>query len=668
MNTKVRLIFVVAITFSVLNIRHSGFSASLGTSGARVLLLKAASRTESLAGAVTASGDDLSALGINPASISRIRNSETLFSQAFFFENVKFSYAAYAQPTKWGVPSLEYMNLSYGEFDVTNANRDKIGTQSPKDSYFGFGWSSNGKLPLSNMIDIGGSIRYVRSDLVMRTASALSLNFGGIYKSPLEGLAFGIAVNNLGTAIKYNNESFQQPRLFRLGTSYSGNEFSGLSARAVYSLDSVYPREGTPYIAAGFELFFMRIFNLQVGFDGEEKLSNRFRYGFGLGVDAFHVNYSAAPAGEMGTNHRLSLRMRFGHEIWNLVRALSKGNFVQQDINNARRYFEKENYERALFYVNKVKSSDPNNEPAKNIEMQVERIHNAGMAEDIYADALTLNKIGRTNEALNKMNLVVKLDSSKPEYAETYEKMKHFLEKEKLKQEIELVHVSLVSLEDQFVKFKGLNLPEESETLIVIEQARSSLNNDNPYEAAMYVSKGHSLIERLMASLNSRENDKKQGETSSVTESDGKSESQSITSAPSKSSPASIRYGKKLGNMDFSDTNKAQIDQATIEQLKSVYQRALELMGSGLVSEAIKNFKQVVSVDKNFLDASLKLSECYKSRGVNSYSIKNYDSSKKDFEEAIKLNPNDPDLKKYINSTQIMIKSMLDSNGGSRYE
>src|SRR3989338_1991351 len=107
MNTKVRLIFVVAITFSVLNIRHSGFSASLWTSGASVLLLKAASRTESLAGAVTASGDDLSALGINPASISRIRNSETLFSQAFFFENVKFSYAAYAQPTKWGVPSLE---------------------------------------------------------------------------------------------------------------------------------------------------------------------------------------------------------------------------------------------------------------------------------------------------------------------------------------------------------------------------------------------------------------------------------------------------------------------------------------------------------------------------------------------------------------------------------
>src|SRR3989344_263154 len=118
------------------------FAESLGTSGAQFLRLRTASRAEALGGALTASGDDLSSLAINPATLSRLRRPEAMFTQAVLFEDVKFSYAGYAQPTRWGLPALEYMSMSYGDFDSVSRDGQITGKQSPKETFVGLGWST----------------------------------------------------------------------------------------------------------------------------------------------------------------------------------------------------------------------------------------------------------------------------------------------------------------------------------------------------------------------------------------------------------------------------------------------------------------------------------------------------------------------------------------------
>src|SRR4051794_14309111 len=79
-------------------------ASGLGTSAAEILNFKTSARSEALAGAQSASGDDLSALSVNPATLSSLKYSEILFSQAFLYEDIRYSYLAFAKPTKYGVP------------------------------------------------------------------------------------------------------------------------------------------------------------------------------------------------------------------------------------------------------------------------------------------------------------------------------------------------------------------------------------------------------------------------------------------------------------------------------------------------------------------------------------------------------------------------------------
>ncbi len=662
--SKIYFAFIVSALFFG-GLASMGHAASIGTSAIPFLTLKTSARSEAMAGAVTASGDDLSSFATNPASLSRIKLSETLFTQAMFFENIKYSYMAYAQPTKWGVPSIEYMSLSYGEFDATNADREKTGTQTPKDMFYGIGWSANAKRWFSDRLDLGGSFRYIKSDLGIRQATAFSVNLGASYRSPFEGVTFGVALNNMGSSIQYNNTSFSQPRTLRMGVSYMGNEFTNLSARMRYSLDGILPRDEKMNFAGAVELSFMRIMTAQIGFAGDEGRESRLRYGFGLGLDAFQMSYSAAPTGSLGTNHRITLRLRFGSGIWNLVHLLSKDTFVKQDLDYAKEYYEKQNYERALFYVNKVKGVQQNNEVAKNIELQIEQIHNMSMAEDIYQDGLLLNKMGHTMESLNKMAQAVKLNPYKTEYQVAYTAIKTTAEKSTMKHATDQVRASLTIVEDNFLKFRGLGLPEEVETAKSLDQAHQALDSENPSEAEIYVSKSRSLLDQLVVSLKKKAFDRSDEvsrasavKTLEQVAAETKSQEPKVAAVPPKKRPS-------MQKAEAETVQEAAVDPET---LKNDYQQGVGLMEGGQAGEAIPRFMTVVSKDKNFMDAAKRLAECFKSRGINYYSVKEYDLAEKDFDQAIKFNPKDTDLLKYLRSARLMRESMIQSSSGRRYE
>ena len=296
----------------------------LAVEGAQFLKLKTSARLESLAGAGTAQGQELSNLSINPATSSQLKSKELFFSQGFLFENVKFSFLSYCHPTKWGNANMDTFFLKYGEFDSTNEDREKIGTQSPKDFFIGFGWSANGKKFHLEELDLGFSLKTIHSDLGIKSANAFSLSLGAIYKTAFEGLNLGFAMNHLGSSLKYDREELALPRTLRFGLGFSGWELSSFSAKLNSFVDEVLERDGSAYSLLGIELTLLKLLNFQMGYAGEEGFQNRFRYGFGIGAQDLQLNYAASPLGGLGTKHLISLKLRFSSKLWNLKTLLSR--------------------------------------------------------------------------------------------------------------------------------------------------------------------------------------------------------------------------------------------------------------------------------------------------------------------------------------------------------
>ncbi|MBI2119166.1 MAG: PorV/PorQ family protein [Elusimicrobia bacterium] len=336
----------------------------LAVEGAQFLKLKTSARLESLAGAGAAESQELSNLSINPATSSQLKSKELFFSQGFLFENVKFSFLSYCHPTKWGNANMDTFFLKYGEFDSTNEDREKIGTQSPKDFSIGFGWSANGKNFYLEELDLGFSLKTIHSDLGIKKANAFSLSLGAIYKTVFEGLNLGFAMNHFGSSLKYDREELALPRTLRFGLGFSGWELSTFSAKLKCFVDEVLERDGSAYSLLGTELTLLKLINFQIGYAGEEGFQNRFRYGFGIGSQDLQLNYAASPLGGLGTKHLISLKLRFSGKLGNLKTLFSRKiekNIMQKadgDEQNSTILTQKRNLPDSTFHAFKSNTPD----------------------------------------------------------------------------------------------------------------------------------------------------------------------------------------------------------------------------------------------------------------------------------------------------------------------
>ncbi|MBI3012163.1 MAG: tetratricopeptide repeat protein [Elusimicrobia bacterium] len=300
------------------------FATGAGTKGAAILLLRNNSKLESLAGAGVARNQDISFLSLNPASVSGLNESETLFSQGSFWEDpVRFSCLAYAQPTRWGTLALDYSALNYGEFNRTDENGETTGSQNPKDTVISMAWSTNRKFSAHKSWDFGGSIRYLRSDLVSQSASLASYNFGVNYRTPREGVLLGFALDHMGPPIQYSGDSFPLPTIFRVGIGQEGEEFSALSAQLRYALDFNSHLDGSTSWSAGTEISLLKLLSFRLGYSGEEDIEERFRYGLGIGWEGTELGYSASPSGDLGYKHMVTLQIRFGSGLKNFIQLFS---------------------------------------------------------------------------------------------------------------------------------------------------------------------------------------------------------------------------------------------------------------------------------------------------------------------------------------------------------
>jgi hypothetical protein len=296
----------------------TAYAGDPGTTSANFLKIGIGPRAIAMGEAQTGVADDVYATYWNPAGLTQLNVPEAGFVHTQYFQDITEQYVAYAHPVeKIGTfaGSLTYLNV--GKFDGYDATGQPTASVGANDMAVSFAyaralWQDR---RAGSAFSMGGNVKYLRETLDTVSASAYATDLGAFFEpgrrwgSFWEGWRAGATIRNLGTAIRFDQDSFVLPRSLNAGLSWTG---LWLGESLTLAADMQQPNDGKRTLSTGLELWTLRTVVLRAGYTNRGDLGNGLRVGAGLRFKAIQVDYAFAAAGELGNSHRIGITFHFG--------------------------------------------------------------------------------------------------------------------------------------------------------------------------------------------------------------------------------------------------------------------------------------------------------------------------------------------------------------------
>lgn len=314
------------------------------TSGAVILKQTSGARALGMGEAFVALADDVNCLYWNPAGLTQIRNHEVSMMYLDGLVDSWFGFVVYAYPLgakgrkrrrkitrvrKVSKPQKYYGTIALGVtvFQAGKITLDPEGkTVVAEQDYLvtlGYGyplWRRTVKRRRGlrfeereqSIISLGLSVKIISSTLVEDySAMAYAGDFGVLGKFLLgsNSLGVGVAVQNIGTKLKFEEEGDPLPLTIRAGSAYFmsfGKEHS-----LAVAVEAVKPNDNGFRGNVGVEYWYKEIFALRSGYKIGYDLDG-FTAGVGFNWKGYGLDYGwGMMATKMGDNHRVSFTARF---------------------------------------------------------------------------------------------------------------------------------------------------------------------------------------------------------------------------------------------------------------------------------------------------------------------------------------------------------------------
>lgn len=287
--------------------------------GFEFLRVDKSARAAALGGAFATISGDVHCVFYNPAgliTITRPQLQANYTSQLYDFKSATFGYAQSLKD--WGVFSVNFYVLDYGEFQEIDILGNRTGTFGANDMLFAVGYSNT----LAPNLSYGLSLNYVQSKIQDYNASAISVNGGLLYRIPDKMLNFGLSINHLGTALDgFLDDKEKLPTSFQLGVSKQLEHLPLIINAKVQQFQyNQNTDENGLYWALGGELLLSDYVIARLGFNSrsaEQKVDvNQDRFAgisFGLGIqkNKLGFNFSTVSYGILGSMTHFGLSYKF---------------------------------------------------------------------------------------------------------------------------------------------------------------------------------------------------------------------------------------------------------------------------------------------------------------------------------------------------------------------
>lgn len=247
----------------------------------------------------------------NPAGLDTVANREVSFMHALWLSDISFENVSYAQKTGMGTFGVSVYYLSMSAIDKYDTGGVKLNdTFKPSDTAVAFSFARELK-----GIPLGVTLKYITSQIDNVSANAFAFDAGVLFDTLLpkvEGLHAGLAVQNIGTSMKYDKESFSLPQNLKLGANYT------FAKNVTVALDL--NKSTGPDIVLNTGAQYTYAFSKEISLAGRAgyKTNNKalggsagFTAGIGFEYASLGFDYAFVPYGDLDNTHRISLNYRF---------------------------------------------------------------------------------------------------------------------------------------------------------------------------------------------------------------------------------------------------------------------------------------------------------------------------------------------------------------------
>lgn len=300
----------------------------LAQTGFQFLSVSQDARATALGGAYATVENTNSALFYNPAGMAQIDENFSLSVNYFNWiaDIGHASLSATYTPSngEYGVFGLSVQSVDYGVLEGTMLATNTPGYYetenfSPNALAVGVGYAR----ALTDKFRVGGQIKYVGQNLgnsvvpggitKSNVASGMAFDFGTIYNTGFKSLKFGMFVRNFSQELKFEEEGFQLPLIFKLGISVNAMDFifpEITNQKILFSVDVAHPRSHIEYINIGTEYSYQDLLALRLGYISAQD-EQSFTFGLGLNAMGIGIDYAFTPFGLFNSVHRFSLTFSY---------------------------------------------------------------------------------------------------------------------------------------------------------------------------------------------------------------------------------------------------------------------------------------------------------------------------------------------------------------------
>lgn len=231
--------------------------------------------------------------------------SSLTFYSSFLWNDIKEEFAVFAGKTSLFSYALSFNYLNYGKVEGRDTFGFKTSDFTPYDFALHLGFARN----FSKFLKIGLASGFAIEEIEKERGNSFLFSIGAKYILPANpSFKLGFSLLNLGTPVKFIEESFYPPIILKFGFLYKTK-----ASPYFISSEISFPFDDIPFLSMGGAYNIKDIFELRCGFKTSFDAGplSALRFGFGLKFLPVILDYALVPQGVLGLTYHIDLKLQF---------------------------------------------------------------------------------------------------------------------------------------------------------------------------------------------------------------------------------------------------------------------------------------------------------------------------------------------------------------------
>ena len=274
-----------------------------GLSGMTFLKIGVGPHGSGLAGAYSAVTNNSMAVFWNPAGLACLKGTDIAFAHNEYVEGMRYDVASLAVDTRIGVFGLGMGALYADDLEL----REKPGEPEGLFRYYDYILSLSFARKMSSETDVGFTAKALQERIYIYSASGFAFDFGVDFRPEnFRGLTLTGTLLNLGPKVKYHEEGFKLPLIYRVGAAYRV-PWQFIDGKWLLSFEGSKPIDADYLYSGGIEYTFRNALAIRGGYRYGHDTEN-LSFGAGFTFAHMRLNYSYTPwSYDLGAEHWISI-------------------------------------------------------------------------------------------------------------------------------------------------------------------------------------------------------------------------------------------------------------------------------------------------------------------------------------------------------------------------